>query len=346
MAESMGGIGGGAGGGPSQRDVGPAALESIVRGLGGDDDRWITRRPRSIRWQHGECSTAIEALPALDAQEIRVAPVAVSTTIGHLAFDGDRRDASEADLDHAISEQNGRPLLEAVVREPQSDELMLRTTVMLHEGNLEWGWKLLQSAAGLHAVRSYRVAREVRRALSARSSAATLEPVIAEHGTQGPRLDRDELTQLDERLFLPLGTARAEYANEELDDCRPLFSLFSSVARRSETLEAKLDGVGRGASIRVTTGTPHPWLGHGLGCELTVAAGRASEPTRQASLLNLLEHTGLPDGMQALGAWSAQGESVVHRTFVPRAVQMRGLAQNLLLGSVVRGRWLATTGVV
>ncbi|MFM7133752.1 MAG: hypothetical protein ACKO0W_05490 [Planctomycetota bacterium] len=343
MADFLGGLDGGT---AAQRDVGPVALDSIVRGIGGEQDRWIVRSARAIRWQHGEHATTIVAQPAIVQTGLIVCRIDIETRLIELEY----ARSGDACPDRAIAEvlARGNELctIDAAVHDRATGTIALRSSMHLHASNLDWGWRLLQSSAGLQATLGYRVVPSLAEELRRIAGVAGAQPVLAEHPTRGCRSDRDELTTLDTRLFIPLGSEAVEYAAEELDGCRQVFGCFEGVVRRGHCLRAIIARCGRKASARILPCERHPALGYGLACELSIDPASPAALAKRANDLNLLEQSRGFHGVQGLGAWSFDGKSLVHRTFIPRAVQMPGLAQNLLLAAAARAQRVAEEGLV
>jgi hypothetical protein len=103
--------------------------------------------------------------------------------------------------------------------------------------------------------------------------------------------------------------------------------------------------------LQLLTSQPHPRLGNGLLAVLKLPfTTNADEANAVSNQLNFLEATTWTKmRMPLLGAWSTSPQSEdgsagpTFSTFLPNLVYQPGIAENLVLWSLARARWVRET---
>ena len=215
----------------------------------------------------------------------------------------------------------------------------LWTSYYVHEQNADWAVPLFAQASIVQVVDA-----QIRTEIMAKLLGG--RPETTPHPLHGVRPTPDDMLNVVERVYVPLGERASLWAQtEEFEEAARMISISGAFANGGATGVTSEFPFGEDtAMVTIETRQPHPQLGNGLlvGLNLPIQLP-AERANRLAVSLNALETVSFVRS-HFVGSWCVTevGGSFmpVYVAFYPNAFHRPGLVLNLLMGSGLRARWV------
>lgn len=218
-------------------------------------------------------------------------------------------------------------------------KVKLWTSFYVHEQIAEWAVPLFAQASILQVVDAQIRAEMAANLLGGRTDASP-------HPLQGVRTAPDDMLNVVERVFRPLGEKACLWAHtEEFEEAARIISGSGAYANGGSTgITSEFPFGDDTAMVTFETRQPHPQLGNGLLIRLNLPIQLpVNRANRLSVALNSLECASFVRS-HFVGSWCVaelNGSFMpVYVAFYPNALYRPGLVLNLLMGSGLRARWV------
>jgi hypothetical protein len=288
------------------------------------EEEWIEERERGFRWWPAELEQETWAEPASDDGGRPTWRVHTRTDLLCEVEAGSRAVEWLGSMAHQAGSLSA-PVIE------DGGRVRLATSVYLHDQNVAWTWPLL-AWIGLLQV------HEARQWARSADAAGIAKAGWSAHPRTGPREEPDELTSAVSVHLRPRGNEPSLFDGSDIEDCL-------GILQRSQAVHATEDASGLTAQMRFGSRTSlvqlrpdsaHSLLGNGLRVLLSLPLGAADAAfALELNRRELVE----PTRTALRGSWVPSSTALTFSAFYPNAVWQEGLAVNLLLGTILRGKW-------
>jgi len=240
------------------------------------------------------------------------------------------------------------PLLEAmadatfsaIVYDSSKDTFKLHCSVYACYDNEEWIKRVFLGAVGLQLSEAQHTAKTLAERLG-------VTPATSYHPVSGMREHPDPMVEADERFFKPWGAQPSRWLNSpEWEDARQASKRISLKCATNDTCHLEADfewyhgSDGTPSKLLITADEPHPTLGHGLLCRLTVPTNLIAGTRAHLALhLNEMERKDW-NWCNDLGSWCSRGVDLGFDCFIPNISYAEGILPGIAHDMANRARWL------
>lgn len=320
---------------PERRDIGTAAVAEI-RKLWQVDNEWSIDNDRGFLWWGQDYRQRIWSEPGFFDDGIEIYRLHAETDfLRHV-------DLSEEVILNRLGTFNKHASVAAMVFDATKKTIRLRSSMFVHEGTTSWVPHTFSTATIIQPIEAQIRAQEFAKFLGG-------EPDVSSHPGSGNRIAMDDMLNVVEHVYAPLGQQEPPWANSgEFEEAAALFNRSNSFSSAGGTGLTAEFAWGRNHTSMMTSilDQPHPQLGNGVLTRLNLPLSLdPDDAAAVAGLFNQLEVKSLTRA-HLLGAWCAAEVGGSHTgvfvSFMPNAMYKRGLLPQLLLSMAVRAGWAAT----
>lgn len=330
-------------------DVAPDILEDAFSEMQIDDE-WSVRTDRSFEWWPHLLRQCVWALEPKVSEGIAVSCIRIQTDV--------LRGVPQSDKVLAIlSLMNMDATLSAFTLLSDEQRVILTASVYAHPQNQPWTTILVENAAAIQAAEAN---AKVNIMAEAFENAGLGQPQCdaSAHPASGIRADPDDMLEVLNEFYAPIGEKPSQFTDDDFKRAESMEhspSVLTSAGQGGLTAELPFSGsqsgtesflarvLGRKKSPRVETALfqassdeRHPALGSGCLFRLTL-------PTkdRDYTLVNELNLAESHDfvGANGVGAWCQSPSNLTHVTFVPSAMYVRGVVEQMMWNDAMRALW-------
>jgi hypothetical protein len=317
------------------QDVGTAAVAEI-RKLWQVDDEWSHNENRGFSWWGQDYRQRIWSEPGFVDEGIEVFRLHAETDfVRHV-------DLPEGEVLKRLGALNGFASTAAVVFDITQRTVRLRSSMYVHEGTASWVPHTFSTAAIIQPIEAQVRGQEFAQVLGG-------EPDVSSHPVSGHRSAMDDMLNVIEHVYAPLGQKEPPWAKSgEFEETTELFNRSNSysTADRAGLTGEFAWGENQTSMMTSVLDQPHPQLGNGVLTRLNLPLSLDPEASAWlAGLLNQLEVKSLTRA-HLLGAWCGAEAGGSHTgvfvSFMPNAMYKPGLLTQMLISLASRARWAAT----
>jgi hypothetical protein len=310
-------------------DAGPRVVERLYE-LSRIDPEWSVRRSRGFTWWAGPLAQHVWADPLEEFQGQRLSRVHARTDV----FAGFGESEQELLRVGALA---GMSTLSSWVRDPQDPaRIQLAAAVSAHASGEGFLSGLMALAAAIQVAEAHILAPALERVPGWRSAASS-------HPAGGPRSQLDDMLNVIEGFVAPLGREDSRWAGADMEKALRLLQQPPCVLANGSLAglagEFPFPGPTGTSLFTLTTTAPHPRLGNGCLCRLTLPHGGEDAATARLALqLNGFELDGFA---YHTGSWCPSDRGLAYVSFLPNAAHQPGALENIVMSFVSRVRWVA-----
>lgn len=295
------------------------------------EDRYLVEDRNGFTFWAGELATRVRADEGLFRQGQVTYRVTAETEMvrgrGHMA-----------ELINALEHELDQCSFSGAIYNRERDVFSLHTSIYASGDNAEWLQKVFCAAVALQAAEAHSLAEKFSRTFHA-------SVAMSEHPQNGLRTQKDLMLTEAWRLFHPSGDQPSRWINSpEWQRCEWVMEResISFQSDRATHLKAEFPWHGNEGHItlQVTTDEPHPTLGNGLHCTLTIPLRLNPTAIGHLSLeLNTFEHDEYKR-CHTLGSWCDHDDQLAFRTFIPNALHTTGAIEDVCVALSTRAIWV------
>jgi hypothetical protein len=290
------------------------------------EEEWIEERDRGFRWWPAELEQETWAEPAWDDGGSHMWRVHVRTDLLCEVEAGTRTVEWLGSMAREAGSLSG-PVIE------DGGRVRLATSVYVHEQNLAWTRPLL-AWIGLLQV------HEARQWARTADSSGIAKAGWSAHPETGPREEPDELTSAVSVHLRPRGGEPSLFEGSDMEDCLRILQRSQAVLATGDEkgVAAQMRFGSRTSLVQLQTDSEHSLLGNGLRVLLSLPLGAVD-----ATLALALNRRELvePTRTALRGSWVPSSTALTFQAFYPNAVWQEDVAVQLLLGTLVRAKWVS-----
>jgi tetratricopeptide (TPR) repeat protein len=322
-------------------DVGPEVISFVYTSMRIDDE-WSIMAPRGFTWWGHQLAQRIWA------DDCRK-DAGVDVTLVHVETDFLRHVETNQQTHEALNDLNAGASQFAFIYDPEERCIRFHSTVYTHRQNLDWSKRLFLKAVGLQVSYAQRMAESFSHLFTGS------EPDTSPHPDNGFRQDKDELVNLIDNFFIPMGEKEPPFESGTFKFTQDnLLSRFM-VTTGDKWLTAEFPFSGdEPVSVRLAHGKlkvvtslfrvnseeGHPLLGRGLMMRMMLPVSYGREGGLQIAMaLNLIEAREWAK-YHMNGAWCVDEQSnLVFTSFSPITGFKSWELVNLTLSCAKRSKW-------
>ena len=314
------------------KDVGPGLIDYVYRTMQIDEE-WSARKSRSFTWWPHRLAQRVWAEPAIESRGFNITKVSAETNLLRNVPGGPR-------TAEWLMTCNYHATMSAFIWNPDDGHVRLHCSAYAHTETLAMIEKLFSCAVALQAADAHIKVDGLAQLLGG-------EPDVSPHPISGPRPAMDDMINVIELLFAPIGRGPAPFAPRDFESAtRMQPQPWREVATITNGLRALLHSVDfpEGTGILEAKGNEvHPQLGNGLLMLLSVPGPKGSfeDTLALAHELNLQEARDWT-GHYFFGGWCVgpkPDNELTFAVFFPARVCDPGLIEAMSLHMGGRAAW-------
>jgi hypothetical protein len=313
-------------------DVGTAAVDQIYK-LWRVDEAWSLRDSRSFTWWGGDFRQRVQVDSGQEENGLLVYQLSAETDFIC------RVDSRAPDIAERLGLFNRFASSYAIVLDPPTGRVGLRSSVVLHEQNAKWIVPYFSTLAIIQPVDAQIKAAAFVEMLGGRIDSSS-------HPLSGVRAVHDDMLNIIQAVYRPKGAEPSRWLGaaefEQFLSMTHQYGLFST--GDATGLSAELSFGDDTALITANADQRHPQLGHGLLLLLKLPVTFWKPGADHLAVeLNTAEANTFA-GSHLLGGWCSQEISgdrqlPVFAGFVPNAAYRPGLVPTLVMSLAQKARW-------
>ena len=322
-------------------DVGPEVIQFVHESMY-IDEGWSVNLPRGFVWWGHRLAQKVWADDCRKDENVDV-------TLMHVETDFLRNVKDTPQIYESINELNAGVSQFAFIYYPKDRCIRLHSTVYTHGQNLNWSERLFLKAVSLQVSHAERMAECISHLFTGS------EPDTTPHPDRGFRQKKDEMVDVSENFFIPMGKQAPPIASGIFQSTKELLRRWFMAESDDDGLTAEFPFTGNEpALVRITQGKhgvvtsffvvnsveEHPLLGRGLLMRMMLPITYTKERGLQLAMsLNRLESTEWVKG-HLTGAWCVDDQChLMFVSFYPIAGLKHGELINLALSFAARSKW-------
>lgn len=184
-----------------RREMGPEVVQYLYDSMAIDDE-WSVRNERGFSWWAHRLKQAVRALRPVRDGEFLLTPVVICTDF--LADVPDRPRTLEC-----LDALNMQAVMHAWVWNRRRRKIKLLTVGVVNEQNAHWQSRQLLGSVGIQCQLAHELAERWAALVEAR-------PDWSAHPVSGPRQEPDDMLNVLEDCFLPVGEQMSRFSQEDL----------------------------------------------------------------------------------------------------------------------------------
>ena len=312
---------------PPETPLGPKVLDELAAAMQIDDE-WSLREPRSLVWWPHQLPQTLAAGEPFESEGLTLTPITVSTPLVSQVAD-------TPDVHTMLATLNAQVIQSALVYDDADHTIRLTSTVYIHEQSYNTLMYLLKHIAVLQICRADSLSTFLRASLAATDGQENLAPFAMSHPSSGSRPEPDDMLNIADQMYRPIGQKPSRFAGLEAQSVRTL-PLFEGLTQTEVAggFQVHIPFGSEHALLEFNHDAAHPFVGNGALLLLTLPI--AVEDARILNEMNRREGT-RGEGFHQAGAWcqSPRGHTT-HATFLPSAMGVPGMLEQQLGYGLVR----------
>ena len=315
----------------SRTDLGIESVQNVYEILQVDDE-WAVWDSEGFSWWAKDYRQRIWSEPGIEDNGETIYKICAVTDFLKEVTEDDKPEEKLAVLGKLASTYGQ-------VWDVLDQTVKLWTSFYVHEHSVEWAVPLFAQASIIQVVDA-----QIRTEIAAKLLGG--QPNTTPHPLRGVRKDPDDMLNVVERVYRPLGEKSCLWAHtEEFEEAAKIISSSGAYANGGTTgVTAEFPFGDDTAMVTFDTRQPHPQLGNGLLIRLNLPIQLpVDRANRLAVALNSLEYVSFVRS-HFIGSWCVaelNGSFMpIYVAFYPNALYRPGLVLNLLMGSGLRARWV------
>lgn len=336
-----------------QEDMGRQIIDYVYNTMA-IDEHWSVREPLGFTWWGHRLAQRVWAEPLTgfsDPPAVRVyAETALLRNVPHSS-----RIANMVDAFNKFASLN------SFIWNPISNRIVVRCAAGISSDSVGWMRPVFAAAVGIQVSDAHI------KAANTLNDFAGGEIDVSAHPEHGPRPDMDEMVNIIEAMFAPIGGKLSPFRQADFDEAARIMpnpSLLSNVGKSGLTAEFPYFDADRASSLlnmlsrlfrplnpttallTIDSSVTHPQLGSGAFWKLTLPEELSHDRAVQiAADLNRAEwREETTPYLYSFGAWCSDPKlrTVSYVMFMPSAIYKPGLIKPFLLGMAARSKWANT----
>lgn len=315
---------------PRTTDLGLTVVDGIASALQ-LDGQWSLASDRGFTWWGKDLAQHVWADRGLDDDGVELFRVHARTDV--------IRDftCSEENL-ATVNAFAGFASTSAFAIELEDETVSLTASMWMNADTADWVRRLFAFVTAMQAADA-----QVKAPILAELTNASV--ASSAHPSSGPRRDVDDMLNVLEDVFVPIGREPSRWAGDDMQHAFDVVrtSPFDLLATGdSDGFTAELPFRSKSSLLQAITTEANPQVGNGLLLLLSLPMTFSPEAgIQQAHELNQRELASLSQA-HSLGSWCWQNDCITHCSFFPNAMRLGGSdLVNLVLSAIVRARWVA-----
>jgi len=336
-----------------QEDLGRQVLEYVYKTMA-IDEQWSVREPLGFTWWAHRLAQRIWAEPLTDSSDPPGVQVYAETAFL-------RNVPHTSSIEAKVDILNKYASLNAFIWNPTSNRISVRCSAGISSDSVGWMRPFFSAAVAIQRSDAHV------KAVNALNDVVGGEIDTSAHPQHGPRKDMDDMLNVIEEMFAPLGRKPSPFRKSDFEEAarmEPNPSVLSNAGESGLTAEfLYYDGEKfvllshlshlfphlfrrqkpKTALLTIDSSVAHPQLGSGAFWKLTLPAEFSHERSIQvAADLNRAESRAETDPyLYSFGAWCSDPNlnAVSHVMFMPAAIHKSGIINPFFVGMAARSQW-------
>jgi hypothetical protein len=221
-----------------------------------------------------------------------------------------------------------------VVDPSARDKIQLASSIYVHRDSAQGMRDIFALICSIQAAEAHIMAEPTAELLG-------VDVARSAHPVSGRRSEPDDMLNVISAMVVPYGERPSSWVGEEMESLVELLEQPPCVLvdGNGKELSAQYAFGERVSVLRVDADVENPRIGRGCLMRLTVPEHSGPTVSSDALQLNIRE---LRFGMRApfLGSWCSSKDGLTFVSFLPNAMHRPGLLTNLVMGAVIRARWI------